>query len=786
MSALTSFAQMYISGKVLSGKQPVPFAHVVLENTTYGTQTDEKGFFKLDGLSAGHYVLQASSIGFTKNSFSVRVTKSISDFTIELIEDVSQLDEVLVSAQSTETKIETKGFAVNAIETKDIKFQSVQTIDLLDQSAGVRIRQSGGQGSRVEYNINGLSGNSIRIFIDGIPIQNYGPSFSLSSLPTNLIERIEVYKGVVPAELATDALGGAINIILTEAAQNRMNFSYSFGSFNTHNTNLNTTLRHQKTGITLNLNGFYNYSDNDYRVWGNQIYLTDKLGKIKYVTARRFHDSYQSYGSKIDLGVTNKKWADKAYLGMVLSDLDKDIQHGATMETVYAYRRAFQSTKMLNATYQKDNFLLKNFNVSAFASKSILKRNVVDTVAYITNWYGELSDFNEDGEWETWSSGAEAGIPTLNEDIENTTTVKITGTYNFNEHNRLVFNFLKNDFQRKPDDPLRPATERELIDTRYLTKDVYGVALENGFLKNKLKSSLFYKYYRQNVKLKDAVRGFRGGSVTAYEYDKLSTNNGFGLAISYQITPMLQLMTSAENAIRLPTGQEVFGNSAENINPSYELDPESSHNLNLGLNIGPWRRNGHVLKLISNVFFRDTKGMIRQAVANQQDETFSFENQDAVLSRGVDTELNYSFQEKAFVKLGVSVFNARFNKQFDANGSEYIYYGDRLRNEPFFTLNNNTRYNFKNFLGSGSRLSLYHNLSYVHQFFRDWESLGSAGKDIIPTQLVNDLGLMYTVPNQKFTVSLDAKNIFNEQVFDNFALQKAGRAFYIKLNYNIF
>jgi outer membrane cobalamin receptor len=124
-------------------------------------------------------------------------------------------------------EIATQGYAVNVIDTKGIEMQSIQANELLDRSAGVRIRQSGGLGSRIEYNINGLSGNSIRIFINGTPIANYGPSFSLSSIPTSMIERIEVYKGVVPAHLSDDALGGAINVVLKRSSGNSLGASYS-------------------------------------------------------------------------------------------------------------------------------------------------------------------------------------------------------------------------------------------------------------------------------------------------------------------------------------------------------------------------------------------------------------------------------------------------------------------------------------------------------------------------------------------------------------------------------
>lgn len=100
------------------------------------------------------------------------------------------------------------------IDTEEAAKRNLQTNDLLDRSGGVRIRQNGGLGSAVTYNINGMSGNAIRIFIDGVPIQTYGASFSLNSIPPALIERIEVFKGVVPAYLADDSLGGAINVVL--------------------------------------------------------------------------------------------------------------------------------------------------------------------------------------------------------------------------------------------------------------------------------------------------------------------------------------------------------------------------------------------------------------------------------------------------------------------------------------------------------------------------------------------------------------------------------------------
>src|SRR5690606_27862680 len=150
-----------------------------------------------------------------------------------LNENAENLEQVTINGKSKATAIETEGFAVNVIDTKEASQRNIQTNELLNTTVGVKIRQNGGLGSQVEYSLNGLSGSAVRIFIDGIPISVYGSSFSLNSLPPSMIKRIEVYKGVVPGYLADDALGGAINIVLQESARNHLNASVSYGSFNT-------------------------------------------------------------------------------------------------------------------------------------------------------------------------------------------------------------------------------------------------------------------------------------------------------------------------------------------------------------------------------------------------------------------------------------------------------------------------------------------------------------------------------------------------------------------------
>ena len=162
-----------------------------------------------------------------------------------------------------------------------------------------------------------------------------------------------------------------------------------------------------------------------------------------------------------------------------------------------------------------------------------------------------------------------------------------------------------------------------------------------------------------------------------------------------------------------------------------------------------------------------------------------FINDDSYISKGFDIDVFYSYNRKLDISGSVSVFNSLFNTEFDENGLQYDWYRDRERNAPFFTSNGNIKYRLKNFLQKDARTVFSANVAYVHWFYRDWESLGGKGKDIIPTQLVCDLGILYTFPNEKIILALDARNILDRQVFDNYALQKPGRAFYAKINYRI-
>lgn len=445
-----------------------------------------------------------------------------------------------------------------------------------------------------------------------------------------------------------------------------------------------------------------------------------------------------------------------------------------------------RTTLMGNIRYEKEN-LIKNLDVKLFASYSDASRQVVDTTNYMWGWNGEIYR-KSTGDYATWNTTGEAGRATLAENTEKNTAARANIAYRFLPGQRISASYLYNYYTRDVDDPMLPQAEQQLLETRYNTKGVFGLTYEGLWFEQKLRTTLFYKNYYTKVELSDPEQV--NGEWISSDYENSMNAEGYGAAFSYAITPNLMLLLSGEKALRLPGDNELLGNTTENIESSYDLKPESSVNINVGANIGPFAWENHRMGGNFNFFYRDITDMITRSVpetsGSKTETTFQYMNLDNVLSKGFDAEFYYDYRGMIILTANLSVFNARFNTRYDREGNEYSYYKDRLRNAPYLTSNTNLEFVKRDLIQKGSRFSAYYNFGYVHEFFRNWESMGGYGKQTIPAQLVHDLGIAYTFPGHKVTLSFDVRNFTDEQVYDNWALQKAGRAFYGKISYRIF
>ncbi|WP_020528356.1 TonB-dependent receptor [Flexithrix dorotheae] len=777
-----------ISGKLtFKDGSPVGFATVFIPSIKKHTLTSETGQYELTNIPYGNHQLEISSVEIQTEALDLKVNGPLVNGTFVLERaGASVLNEVTVEGMTEKREIETKGFAVNVVETKSAAYQSVQTNDLLNRAAGVRVRQNGGLGSAVDYNLNGMSGSSVQIFIDGIPISTYGASFSLNSLPPALIERIEIYKGVLPAHLADDALGGAINVILKKEASNNLTTSVSYGSFNTMQANFSGMYRSKESGFTLKASGFYNYSDNDYEVWGKFVRNILPNGRYDYVRAKRFNDAYRSIGGQISLGYTNVKWADQFFVSYNSSDDHNEIQHGTYMSIPYQGRFTESQAHVAGLTYQKKDLFIPGLEVTFSGRLSNRKQVVNDTVRWNYNWYGEQS-VGLDGNPILRPQGAQQGAPTINHINRNVATMRGGISYALNEHHKILFSHAFYNIDRNQQDLKRSAVEREFIGTRDLQKNISSLAYELNILNSRLKGNIFGKLYQQKIDRMDPLLVEENGESVRVE-DHASSNRhttGYGMALSFTAVRHLVILTSAEQAVRMPSENEVFGSPGDNIVENLGINPEISNNFNLGFQAGSFTSGNHKIIISGTGFIRDTKDKIVQRInprINDAVQTNPYENLGKTKSIGFEAEVNYNHKKGLNVMVNMSKFNAVFNTKYDANGNIYSNYNKQLPNEPFFTVNSAVNYTYRDLFQRNSLFNLSYNFGFVDRFYTTWLEIEDFRT---PQQFIHDFGMSYTFPDKKFVVSADVRNIFDKQVYDNFAVQKPGRAFYLKLNYTI-
>lgn len=752
-----------ITGKITDeGGLPIPGALVKIQNHTASAVSDVDGVFKLEKLNAGNYVLVVSSVGMSPQQKQISVKEGNElNVNFKLANSVQQLQTVNVIGRTETQETNRQAFNVTAIDAKKLYNTTLDISGALDRVAGVRVRESGGVGSNFNLSINGFSGNNIRYFIDGIPMDNFGSSFQINNIPINIAERIEVYKGVVPIWLGSDALGGAVNIVTGGRNRNYIDASYSYGSFNTHRSVINTAVTSKK-GLTFQLNAFQNYSDNNYkvRVEASNIYTG---AYAPAATLRRFHDTYHNETLIANIGVIGKTYADKLLFGITLGQNYKEIQTGARMASVFGRWHSRGNIIMPTFKYKKDD-LIKGLNLAINANYNLGSERNIDTMNVRFDWYGNSKPNGSSGERSR----------SLYKYRNNNGLVTGMLSYQLNEKSSLALSNNFSTFDRQGSDPLN-ASNNDI--PRRTNKDVLGLGYSFD-IKDKWSLNIFGKYYYQSTTV---------GSQAKSSVDK----PGYGTALSYFINKNLQIRTSYELTNRLPEAVEIFGD-VENQEGNPNLKPQESKNFNIGLVY-----NFAIDK--DNLFSVNTNGAYRYATnfiytrLNQNQSKFVADNRDGVNTWSVDAEVKYAHKQWFSAGFTITYQYLKNLQKFEidpATGQYFttqsLLYLNQMPNIPFLFGNFDASATVRNIGKKGSNLSVGTNILYVHDFWLYWPAYGGTkGKYGIPQQIALDANVVYSLANGRYNIGLEAKNITDVLMYDNFSLQKPSRGFYLNLRYFI-
>ena len=769
--SISAFSQhkTMISGKVLSTeKTTVDFATVYLEGTNYGGTTNEEGIYHLQA-PAGEYTLVVSAIGYKTVEKPVKLMRGErTKMNVVISPQATELDEVVVVSNGV-TRLKRSAFNAVALDTKALQNSTQNLSEALAQAPGMKIRESGGVGSDMQLMMDGFTGKHIKIFIDGVPQEGVGSSFGLNNIPVNYAERIEVYKGVVPVGFGTDAIGGVINII-TKKNRNKwfLDASYSYGSFNTHKSyvNFGQTFR---SGLTYEINVFQNYSDNNYYVdTPVKDFTTGAINKKKIEHVKRFHDTYHNEAVIGKIGFVDKKWADRLMFGFTYSHMYKDIQTGVRQEVVFGgkYRKGYSIMPSLD--YRKRDFFVRGLDVVLTANYNKNMTNNVDTSSYEYNWRGEMRPLRMPGEQSYQNTRSD----------NNNWNGTLTANYRIGKAHTFTFNHVINAFRRSNQSLLNEDSEANAI-PKETRKNISGLSYRLMPTEH-WNLSVFGKYYNQ----------FIAGPVatSSAQDDYIRTTNsvsamGYGAAGTYFILKSLQAKLSYEKAYRLPTNEEMFGD--EDLETGdISLRPENSDNVNLNLSYNE-TFGKHSVYVEGGLIYRNTKDYIQRNISDLSGGKYgaTYVNHGRVETKGYNISVRYGFANWVSVGGNFTQMNVRDNVKTVTSGTnqESLTYGARMPNLPYQFANSDVTFYWRNLWKKGNTLSVTYDNLYMHSFPLYSEAVGSESEFVVPTQFSHNLTLSYGIQNGRYNISFECRNLTNEKLYDNFSLQKAGRAFYGKV-----
>jgi len=339
----TTFSLLFAQNITVSGKvsdvtgNGLPGVNIQVKGTTTGTSTNFDGNYEISA-SQGD-VLIFSFLGFKTKE--VTITGTTLDVNLE--EDTSQLDEVVVTAFGIKKETRELGYSVTQVKTDDLELagQANAISALQGRVAGLQINQtSGSSGGGVDILIRGVTSvdpgrnNQPLIIVDGLALNN--DTFSGNVLPssgsnspgsaeqfafTNRaadinpedIESYNVLKGAAATALyGIRAANGAIIITTKRGTIGKAKISISAS---TTIREINTTPDLQKTyregfnGAPRTLytpetdTGFTRLGGTSFYSWG-PLYTEDSFtltdGTVVDLTNDRFYDPFELFKTGVN------------------------------------------------------------------------------------------------------------------------------------------------------------------------------------------------------------------------------------------------------------------------------------------------------------------------------------------------------------------------------------------------------------------------------------------------------------------------------------------------------
>ncbi len=747
-----------LNGKVTdkSNGHPLVGADVYIQTLQKGTASAANGTYSLE-IPDGIYEISISYVGYKTQKKRIQLNGKERYLNVQLTAISEHLNEVTIIGKSKTQALRENAMPVSVINMEQLQGMVGNISDILSKTSGMQVRMSGAAGSNARLSVRGLEGKRIGYFMDDLAMNDNNEFLDINDIPIDFIERIEIYKGIVPARLGGSSIGGAVNFVMKEFPARYADASYSFGSFNTHKANF--TFRRNKNGYKAGIGGYYTFADNDYE-------MELSLQPGRYI--RRDHDGFE----KLTVGgsfTSTRWWFDEVELEGIYITSKKEIQG-----IEYNIQQAGNHSRVwvLNNHIEKRDFLLEGMNLDINNAVTYSLYEFRDTAMTRYDWdatpYAPVSAYG----------GEIKGYDTRNKAVN--TFQRTNLEYSIDKRHRINFSSQYRFVRGVPNDSLRDKivgyqTAFNSTMHNWVTGLSYEYNTDNQKITNVF-TGRFY-YYKMQTKL---IPAFAVIKDTPEDITNEKSDFGISEAIRYRLTDQSLIKASAAYDVRLPSGEELVGDGFL-IEPAGNLNPERNASFNAGFMYDSRYNGRNRFQWEINGFMMFLKDMIRLTGGSLQSK---YENFGQMRTLGVELETKWDATPWLYLWGNLTYQDLRDTRKYQpgsmvANPTK----GDRIPNIPYFFTNIGAELHRENFFGGkGQNTRLFVDCSFVEEYFYNFEQSIHQERRIPRAETVN-AGLEHSFRDRTIFLKFQMNNVTDKQVFSEFNRPLPGRNFSVKLRY---
>ena len=723
--------------------QPLIGADVYIKELNKGVSTDARGQYRLAHLPEGNYTVWFSFLGYQTFGKKISVKGQMrSD--VSLKEQAEEIGEVTVSGKSVAHQKKEQSMPVTVIDMSNLRGTVSSVQDILLKTVGITLRSSGGVGSSSRISVRGLEGKRIGFFIDELPLGEQTDYIDINDIPIDMIDRIEIYKGVVPARFGGSSLGGAINIVIREYPDKYADLSYGYESYNTHKAQGVFKRNLKQRGLVFGIGGGYTSSDNNY---------TFDSPFQEGLRITRNHDKYR----KLIIGGSfkaKKWWFDEVELEPVFVKTYKEIQG-----IEYDIREAHSQSLMtgISNKLEKDNFLTEGLNLDMFNGLVLTKMNFIDKATRRYEWDG--SSYPTPSRY-----GGEAGYnyPSDSDDKKLTFINKTNLEYILTERHSLNINSVFSMANGTPKDDLKTLSLGKQVNfDSQMRSWISGLTYDFRTLNDVFLNSLTVRHYMYTMHTQMAPLFVPG----KYDVDVSKSDFGVNNAMRYRFLPSLMGKLSAGYEVRIPSETELLGDGIAVI-PSPDLLPERNLSANLGLLFDLTGKHPTNAQIEMNFFYMYLQDMIRYAAGLIGAQ---YQNFGEMRTLGVEFEAKADVLPSLYLYGNTTYQDLRDTRAYEPESTvPNPTKNKRMPNIPYLMANAGLEFHRENlFGGTGQNTRLFADVAFVEEYYYDFE-MTQLQKRRIPRSTTIDIGFEHSFLNNKVFLSGKVRNITNEKTLSEF------------------